>query len=638
MAVGKAHISLSTTPTGSSSTEALFLGSEKECEVDWCRKYLCKINLETKAMGGCCQPGLELLAREMLRNVDFDSVTKPSVHIASEVKSQNPRIVKNGTILTLRDGKYSPAEAMVIHDGQITYVGGLPEAEKAAGFDADITDLKCGCALPGFIEPHLHLVLTALVDNYMVSLSPLTIKTRKEAIEKLKQHIKKVSKGQWVISYGYDPSRVEDHLEFTRDILDNEVSSTIPLWIDNLSGHLAYVNTALLTAAKIPDGQATPGFQMINGRLTGVVFEAGIQRLASSIPSCLLPSASDYLHWAQKTLKKWASKGCTTINDNGIGVSGASEPSLIKAITTNSTTVAIRFYGALAVTLLETQPPLFPVPDKPPVPNLGNAIVSTIKFWADGSTQGFTAALRSPYLSFPDYAMPRGILTNSDATLSDSMALYLQKGFRLSVHANGDRAVDQTLDVFETIFKAYPQWAPEKTGIVHRIEHFTVVHADQLSRAKNLSVSVSHTIGHVQYWGPTFQDYVLGSPRAVVIDPVHSDEKQDLIWSLHSDSPVTEVDPLLYLRTATTRMMYPGDCVLGPEERVDLETALKGITVNPAKQLGVWDKAGSLEVGKHADFVILEKDPRSVKAADLNHLSVEETWVGGQLVYARCTH
>ena len=581
-------------------------------------------------MGGCCQPGLELLAQEFLRNLDLNSVTKAPVQKVNEIDAQKSRIVKNGTILTLKDGNYSPVEAMVVRNGQIIYVGDLPEAEKAAGIGAEVTDIQSGCVLPGFIEPHLHLVLTALANNFMVKLSPLQVNTREKAIERIRHCVEKATNDQWVFGYGYDPSRVEKHLEFDRDTLD-KISSTNPIWIDNLSGHLAYVNTNLLTEAKIPLDRATPGFQMHNGSLTGVVFEVGIRTLTSKIPSTTMPSTKDFLDWTQKTLKHWASRGCTTINDNGIGVSGASEPSLIEIVTTDSMTIPIRFYGALAVTILESSCHPFPSPDKP----LGKAIVSTIKFWADGSTQGFTAALDAPYLTFPDYAMPRGMLANADATLSDSMATYLQKGFRLSVHANGDRAVDQTLDAFQTIFKVYPNWAPEKTGIVHRIEHFTVVRPDQLTRSKKLGVSVSHTIGHVQYWGPTFQDYVIGSPRAVVIDPINSDEKEGLIWSLHSDSPVTEVDPLLYLRTATTRMMFPDDNVLGPEERVDLETALKGITVNPAKQLGIWDKAGSLEVGKYADFVVLNKDPRCVNAADLNKLVIEETWVGGEQVYSK---
>lgn len=117
------------------------------------------------------------------------------------------------------------------------------------------------------------------------------------------------------------------------------------------------------------------------------------------------------------------------------------------------------------------------------------------------------------------------------------------------------------------------------------------------------------------------------------IDPLHSDEKAGLLWSLHSDSPVTEVQPLQYLQTATTREMIPSGKILGPEECVELEPALRGITLNPAKQIGVSHLVGSLEPGKKADMVILDKDPRKVPKKELNKLVVLETWSGGNKIY-----
>lgn len=117
------------------------------------------------------------------------------------------------------------------------------------------------------------------------------------------------------------------------------------------------------------------------------------------------------------------------------------------------------------------------------------------------------------------------------------------------------------------------------------------------------------------------------------IDPLRSDEKAGLLWSLHSDSPVTDVQPLQYLQTATTREMMQTGEVLGPDECVELEPALRGITLNPAKQIGVSHLVGSLEPGKKADMVILSKDPRKVAKSDLNKLIVEETWIGGVKVY-----
>ena len=264
---------------------------------------------------------------------------------------------------------------------------------------------------------------------------------------------------------------------------------------------------------------------------------------------------------------------------------------------------------------------------------MGKAEISTIKFWADGSTQGFTAAVTEPYRNTPEGMDPRGILNYSAKDLQDLMGTWLNKGFRLAVHANGDAAVDRTLDSYEAIFKASPDHAPKVTKVLHRIEHLTVVRPEQIERAQALGISVSQTIKHVHYWGPTFLDYVLGPKRAAFIGPLNSDNKAGLIFFLHSDSPVTDVEPLLYLRTATTRLMYPTTDVLGPDERVDLVTALRGVTTNPAMQLGIADKAGSLEVGKAADMVVLDEDLRSIDAARLDKLIVKQTWIEGRCVY-----
>jgi predicted amidohydrolase YtcJ len=113
----------------------------------------------------------------------------------------------------------------------------------------------------------------------------------------------------------------------------------------------------------------------------------------------------------------------------------------------------------------------------------------------------------------------------------------------LSFHANGDRAINQTLNAFETIFSTDPVIRENEQKGMHRIDHFTTTNKEQIARSKELGIGISHTIGHVGYWGDTFSNYVLGHPRADNIDPLAWDEEIGAVWSLHSDSPVTEVNP-----------------------------------------------------------------------------------------------
>lgn len=522
-------------------------------------------------------------------------------------------------------GTFSEVDALVMKGDTIIYTGTVKGAQQAAGPGAAIVDLQGRCVLPGFIEPHLHLIMTALADNYLLKLSPNDgVTTLEIAKEKIEHAIKPDI--DWIAGYGYDPSRVTDHLELNIDILDG-INKEHPIFIMNQSGHVAYVNSMALQRAGITPTNADLNYQRVNGKLTGIIYELAVGTIGQLVPQVNLITMAGY---CQSTLTTWASAGCTTIFDAGIGSVGSTDIPLLKFVTTTSPP-PVRFYGAVSVHVLATDANIAPL-FQPPI-KLGNVEVQAVKLWADGSTQGFTAALNQPYF-YPPTNMPQfGTLNYPDEnSLYKDMAPWWKAGFQILVHANGDRATQQTLNVYEAILKANP--SVSHAGM-HRIEHFTVTEPGQLTRAKNLGLAISHTIGHVNYWGSTFENYVLDSDRAKRIDPLNSDEKAGLIWSLHSDSPVTAVNPLMYLKTATTRLRYPDGGVLGKDECVDLQTALRGITINPATQIGIEKIVGTLEVGKKADIVILNQDPRKIELADLDQLCIEQTWMGGIVTHPK---
>ncbi|KAG9025827.1 hypothetical protein FRB95_009754 [Tulasnella sp. JGI-2019a] len=258
----------------------------------------------------------------------------------------------------------------------------------------------------------------------------------------------------------------------------------------------------------------------------------------------------------------------------------------------------------------------------------GRVKIQATKIWADGSTQGFTAALNQPYLNKPNDC---GTLNMSDAEMEELMRSRISRGRQIMVHSNGDRATDQTLRSYAKVLKELPNRDPK---IMHRIEHFTVTEPRQLKTAYDLGLGVTHLIGHVNYWGEAFKTWVLGAERADRLDPVKEDLDNDLVYSFHSDSPVTEVDPLQYVQTAVTRQLNNilPPTILGPGQCVELIAALRGITLNPAKQVLMADMIGSLGVGKAADLVIIEQDPREVDKGKLGSIEVLETWLEGRKV------
>jgi predicted amidohydrolase YtcJ len=171
---------------------------------------------------------------------------------------------------------------------------------------------------------------------------------------------------------------------------------------------------------------------------------------------------------------------------------------------------------------------------------------------------------------------------------------------------------------------------PARPRAGHRIEHFTLATDEQIAQAAALGLSVSHTIDDVYFWGEVFRDHVLGPERAARIHSLRRDLEQGLASSCHSDSPLYPVDPCLTLRTATTRLMRDSDDVLGPFQQLKLDEALRTLTRDPADQVLLGGRVGSLRPGMLADLVVLDRDPREVAPDRLHELRVLETWLGGR--------
>ncbi|KAL9044437.1 MAG: hypothetical protein Q9214_002425 [Letrouitia sp. 1 TL-2023] len=581
-----------------------------------------------------CVPGAGHLANWLLHDLNFRDVSLASASSQQVMALEDTTVFFGGPILTMAGGQYSLVSALVVKGDTIIFAGELNEARKITGLATRQVFLNGRSLMPGFIEPHLHLIFTALADNYLLKLSPPQttspgITTLDQAKSTMQGALGSVPDGKWLVGYGYDPSRIDvnlpsprRHPDLNRTYLDG-ISNKIPIFILNQSGHIAYVNSPTFAVANITDDNVKndTSFQKdANGHLTGLLFEQAIARVVRCTPK---PSPLEVAEYCNSTLNYWLSQGCTTVFDAGIGTGGAEEPDLISSLS-----MPLRFHGAISNYIARPNATFI----KTPPYMLGQANISAIKFWADGSTQGFTAFLNSDYLpGLPSWANPLGNPNyNTSILLQEAMEPWLRREFQIMVHANGDGATLQTLAAYDAIFKANPDRNP---NIRHRIEHFTVTDEEQLQTARNLGLAVSNTIGHVNYWGSTFNDYVLGTDRTQRIDPVNSEETLGLIWSLNSDSPLTNVNPLLYVKTAATRELFQNGSTLGGNQFVSVETAFKGVTVNPAAQIGVADQVGSLEVGKKADMVVLSQDPRSVDPTDLDKLVVEQTWVGGVRAY-----
>ncbi|MFM2029162.1 MAG: hypothetical protein RL517_353 [Pseudomonadota bacterium] len=544
-------------------------------------------------------------------------------------KGNADTIFYGGPIVTV-NAKNEEVQALAVQGGKIVAVGSKEAVTKEwQSGGTKVIDLQGQTLMPGFVEPHVHILVTSVFEGLGLNLSNFTLPydTKDTLIQKMKAGLKNVPAGGWLFGFGVDPSRTTPFMaELTADDLD-KVSKDVPIFIVNQSGHIGYVNHKALELAGVTDKTPNPPGGGIyvkdkQGKLTGKLVEPpSYLPFMSKMP---IPTEEQLFSAVQATMRKMASTGVTTASEMSVGGNFGvdKEIAIYKNIfAKNASPIRVRGYLFSEV---------LPAGFNSIKPNDGDDKLRFIgiKYITDGSTQGLTAALNDPY-SYPKDSKWSGALNYKDAEIHASMKSYFDQGWQISSHSNGDKAIDQALNSYAKLLAGNPK--PQERRL--RIEHFTVNHEAQVKKAVKLGVVPSFTIGHVNYWGAAFHDHIIGPDRAKRIDPAGDFKRAGGRFTLHSDSPVSNVGPLNYVSEEVTRLwQLPPQKVLGSTQAVSVDDAIRAITIDAAYQIFADNIVGSLEVGKQADLVVLEKNPRTTPAADIRNIKVKETWVDGKLI------
>jgi predicted amidohydrolase YtcJ len=544
-------------------------------------------------------------------------------------KGNADTIFYGGPIVTV-NAKNEEVQALAVQNGKIVAVGSKDAVTKEWQSDTTkVVDLQGQTLMPGFVEPHVHIIVTSVFEGLGLNLSnfKLPYDTKETLIAKMKAALKDVPAGGWLFGFGVDPSRTSPFMaELNADDLD-KVSKDVPIFIVNQSGHIGYVNHKALEVAGVTDQTPNPKGGGIyvkdaKGKLTGKLVEPpSYLPFMAKMP---VPTEAQLFGAIQNTMKKFASTGVTTASEMSVGGNFGvdKEVAIYKAIfAKNASPIRVRGY------LFSEAMPTGKTSIKP---NEGDDYLRFIgiKYISDGSTQGLTAALNEPY-SYPKNSKWSGALNFKDDEIYASMKSFFDQGWQISTHSNGDKAIDQTLSSYTKLLAGNPN--PQERRL--RMEHFTINNESQVKQAVKLGVIPSFTIGHVDYWGSAFNNHIVGSERAKRIDPAGDVKRAGGKFTLHSDSPVSNVGPLNYVSEEVTRLwQLPPQKVLGPDQAVTVDEALRAITIDAAYQIFADDKVGSLEVGKQADLVILEKNPRKTNPNDIRNIKVKSTWIDGKQV------
>ena len=507
------------------------------------------------------------------------------------------------------------AGGMAIKDGSIVALGSAEDLEGLRGTDTETVEVGDRVVVPGFVEPHMHLWSTVLVDPY-INCSAIENSSFDEVIERLKAGLQGLGEGEWLRGQLYDPSLFPGEPDLDRSILD-QISTTHPIAVLNASMHYLYVNSKALELAGLtgetPDPEGGKYYRE-NGELTGVLGEPG-----AIIPMIGHMPQMDQAQLAQgllDILNKAASQGVTTAREAMTGiVLGMAELPMLHQINDTSR-LPVRVSTAQA-SLLGIQKWI----DAGVTPNVGDDMVRAVawKIVSDGSNQGRSGFQRKPYIGTDNC----GEANMTPEELTAIVREGHEAGWQIMLHANGDAAIDEALGAFETVLDG-----TSGLELRHRIEHCSLAHPEQITKMAELGISPSFLMNHLYYWGKALRDNIVGPEAAENLDRLGSAVKNGMRPSLHSDYSVSQIQPLLSARTAVLREMRDGGEVLNASEKVDPPAALRAITVDAAWQVH-GDDRGSLEVGKKADFAILSANPWTSDPSTWADIKVHETRIDG---------
>ena len=572
----------------------------------------------------CCAPVLQKLGQMSLPYMAAAANPKAWRRLGPPAAPQTGTFVlTNAKILTV-DDQFSSAEAMAVRDGRIVAVGSKSDVLAKAGPDAELRDGGGKIVLPGFIEPHMHFFPIAILGRFP-DVGARNCADADAVIAKLAELAPAVPPGSWLLARQFDPALQPGADRITRQALD-QAAADIPVFLFNASLHIAYCNSRALGIANItsetPDPPGSAFGRDSDGQPNGVLMGQGA--IFAVLAHCLGAMALDDVPEAcVRVSMKASAVGVTTICDQASGgFQGRREMDAFHAFAASGHMTA-RLRYSLAQTGADSWD------HHGLTPGEGDAMARATgwKIVSDGSNQGRTGLQRQPYLGG---TYGSGIAYVEPDALIDIVTKRALQGWQVVVHANGDLAIDRALDAFEA---AYAAGAPR--DIRFRIEHCSVLHNEQIARIAALGVSPSFLIGHVHYWGKAFRDEIFGPEKADLLCRAASCGKAGIRWTIHSDDTVTEMGPMRLIDNAVNRSLWaePGG-VLNPAERVSVQQAIIALTRDAAWQCHSDHEIGTLEVGKLADFVVLDQDPVEINPQELGQVRVLETWVGGRQVWA----
>ncbi len=518
-------------------------------------------------------------------------------------------IVKNALVYTV-DSTFSTANAFVVSSGKITAVGDIGTLEKKY-LAREVIDAGGKAVYPGFIDAHAHFYEYGLG---LQNVNLVGLKSWTAIVDTVNKYASHKTDG-WIIGGGWDQN-IWDNKAFPNKAKLDSLFPVRPVILNRIDGHAAIANQAALNIAGVKPGQKIIGGEVetINGKLTGILVDNAVGIVTRKIPEPTEQLTQAALLDAQRNC---FAVGLTTVDDCGL------------PYTMVSTIAALQHKGALKMrmyVMLADQPENYEYLFKRGAYKTPGLNVRSFKVYADGALGSRGACLLHPYA---DQKNRNGFLLSSKAHFEEVAKKIAAKGFQMCTHAIGDSAN-------RVILKIYAENLKGKNNKRWRIEHAQIVSPDDIKMfgANNIipSVQPTHATSDMA-WAVKR----LGADRLKTGYAYKSLMKQNGWIPLGTDFPVENINPMYTFYAATERKNLQGRPAGGfqIDNALSRIEALRGMTMWAAKANFEEKEKGSIEVGKYADFVILDQDIMKTKGSNLPNVKVLKTYINGVKVYEK---
>lgn len=544
----------------------------------------------------------------------------------SDVSKVPADMYYNGDIITMEGDSAIYAEAVVVKDGTISFVGSKDEAMKAAGAGHQMVDLKGKTMLPGFLDAHSHYINSLLVANQCKLYPPPSgpAKDVESVIATLKAFAQErnIPKGEIIIGYGYDDNVMPNGRLLNRDDLDKAFPDN-PVRVDHVSMHGTVLNTLALkkygisAATKTPQGGVIvrkPGTNEPFGLIMENAFVPVMEQSEKMTPE-------QEISWTKAGQMLYAEAGITTAHE---GLSHFVQIQTMK----RASDAGVNIIDVIAFPFINE---VDNIVKENPLADWGkykNGFkIGGVKITLDGSPQGKTAYFSTPYLTNGPGGEKnwKGEIVASQNAINQIVKKVYEMNVPLTLHCNGDASIDAFLTAYEAANVTRP-W--NVTTI-----HSQFMRKDQMAKFVKYGIRPSFYTLHTYYF---YEAHLKnrGKAQAQYISPMRDAIDAGMKPTNHTDFVVAPLDQMMMLWSAVNRISRAGASV-GPDQRIKPYEALQAMTINVAAQYDEAESKGSIKENKRADLVILDKNPLKVAPMEIKDIKVIETIKDGKSIYKK---